>query len=78
MMVYQASDGDDERFISDINKMLLEVGYLELYLGNPYDWIFLYCSKSQEPLTVFREFIHEMYLENEEYIHSLNGNQDKQ
>lgn len=65
---YQAREGDDGRFIDNCNRYLLEAGYPELYIGNPYDWIFLYCSRSEEPLTVFREFIHEMYLENETYI----------
>lgn len=73
LTVYQARPGDDERFTSDANRRLLEVGYPELYLGNPYDWIFLYCCKSEEPLTVFREFIHEMYLENEEVILRVNA-----
>ena len=50
------------------SRRLLEVGYPEFYPGNPYDWIFVYCSMSDEPLTVFREFIHEMYLENEPEI----------
>lgn len=72
MTAYRAKLADDERFIDDINRRLLEVGYLELYLGNPYDWIFVFCSRSEEPLSVFREFIHEMYLENESYIIEMN------
>lgn len=75
MTAYQAKTGDDERFIDDVNRRLLEQGYPELYLGNPYDWVFIYCSRSEEPLTVFREFIHEMYLENEAYIIEMNQKQ---
>ena len=68
MTAYRANVKDDERFINNLNRQLLEAGYQELYLGNPYDWIFLYCSKSEEPLITFREFIHELYLENEDVI----------
>ena len=75
MTAYQAKAGDDERFIDAVNRRLLELGYPELYLGNPYDWIFVYCSRSEEPLPVFREFIHEMYLENEAYIIEMNQKQ---
>lgn len=76
MLAYQAAPGDDGRFIDNMNSRLLEVGYPELYPGNPYDWIFVYCSMSEEPLTVFREFIHEMYLENESNIIKLNEKQN--
>lgn len=76
MMAYQAAPGDDGRFIDNMNSRLLEVGYPELYSGNPYDWIFVYCSMSEEPLTVFREFIHEMYLENESDIIKMNEKQN--
>ena len=76
MMAYQAAPGDDGRFIDNMNSRLLEVGYPELYPGNPYDWIFVYCSMSEEPLNVFREFIHEMYLEKESDIIKLNEKQN--
>lgn len=72
MMSYQVSPGDKDRFIDNMNARLVEVGYPELYLGNPYDWIFVYCSMSDEPLIIFREFIHEMYLENELEIIKMN------
>lgn len=75
MVVYQAGPGDEERFMTDINHRLLEVGYPDLYVGNPYDWIFVYCSMSEEPLTVFREFIHEMYLQKESDIIEMNERQ---
>lgn len=73
LLVYQAEPKDAERFTDALNKQLLDVQYPELYEGNPYDWIFLYCSKSKEPILVFREFIHELYLENEEQIQKANA-----
>ena len=33
----------------------MEAGYPEMYVGNPYDWIFFFCAQDQEPLRLFRE-----------------------
>ena len=52
---YQARPRDGERFVALMNQHLIEAGYTELYLGNPYDWIFLYVAADREPLPVFRE-----------------------
>ena len=41
-------------FVGEMNDMLLECGYEELYWGNPYDWVFLYSSKTESPLVTFR------------------------
>ena len=51
---YTAEQGDGVRCISVMNRCLLEVGYPELYVGNPYDWIFFYAAKHEEPLCAFR------------------------
>lgn len=36
---------------------LYQCGYEPLYVGNPYDWIFLCASKNKEPLSFFRAYI---------------------
>ena len=51
---YEAEQEDGNRCLTSMNQHLLDAGYPELYVGNPYDWIFLYASKSEEPLYVFR------------------------
>ncbi len=51
---YATAPGDAERCIAVMNQHLIESGYSELYVGNPYDWIFFYAAKSDEPLFVFR------------------------
>ncbi len=51
---YTADPGDAERCIAAMNQYLIESGYPELYVGNPYDWIFFYATKREEPLFVFR------------------------
>ena len=51
---YEADAGDAERCISSMNQHMMDSGYPELYVGNPYDWLFFYAAKSEEPLFVFR------------------------
>lgn len=51
---YEAEPEDAKRCLTSMNQHLMDAGYPELYVGNPYDWIFLFASKSEEPLYVFR------------------------
>ena len=57
---YAAEAGDAERCISRMNQHLLDCGYPEMYVGNPYDWIFFYAAKNDEPLNVFRYVFNEL------------------
>ncbi len=50
-----AGEQDGARFIDTVNQYMIETGYPELYVGNPYDWIFFYVSHDCEPLITFRE-----------------------
>lgn len=51
---YTAGPEDADRCISHMDRFLVESGYPELYVGNPYDWIFFYSAKNEEPLPTFR------------------------
>ena len=51
---YEAEPGDADRCITSMNQYLIDSGYPELYVGNPYDWIFFYASKRYAPLYEFR------------------------
>ena len=53
-----------ETYIDEANTSLTDVGYEELYPGNPYDWIFLYSAKKDAPLEFFREMMG-LIMENE-------------
>lgn len=65
---YEAKDGDEGRCTARINHFLVESGYLELYVGNPFDWIFLHSAYQTEPLNIFREFMHTLYLVKEDEL----------
>lgn len=45
---------------SEADSTMLECGYEPLFAGNPYDWIFLSASNTDEPLEFFRSFITEL------------------
>lgn len=51
---YNAAPEDANRCLTSMNQHLIDAGYPELYVGNPYDWIFFFASKSDEPLYAFR------------------------
>lgn len=57
---YEAGPEDDGRCIAGMNRHLTDCGYPELYVGNPYDWLFYYAAKSEEPLFVFRYIWNEL------------------
>ena len=50
-----AGEQDGARFIDTVNRYMIDAGYPELYVGNPYDWLFFYVSHDREPLITFRE-----------------------
>ena len=58
-------EADIEDYTDQLNALLNECGFSMLYYGNPYDWLFLYCTVSENPLDVFRSII-EQVLEEEE------------
>lgn len=53
-------------FISETNDLLYDTGLSNLYSGNPFDWIFLYCSTTHSPLDVFRDLISQVYYQEED------------
>lgn len=60
---------DIEDYIQEINAILFDSGFSKMYYGNPYDWMFLYCSLSENPLDTFRGMIDEVLnYDNESYI----------
>lgn len=46
-------------YIQEMNDRLNEAGLPPLYYGNPFDWLFLYSAKEEDPLAYFREVLAE-------------------
>lgn len=61
---YCATEYECDKCKEAIDNYLIESGYQELYPGNPYDWIFLWSLKDEEPLNAFREYMREVYIAN--------------
>lgn len=49
-----------EDYKREIDVYLDESGFSPLYYGNPYDWLFLYCTLSDRPLDTFRGILEEI------------------
>ncbi len=46
-------------YIQEMNDRLNEAGLPPLYYGNPFDWLFLFSAKEEDPLVCFREVLAE-------------------
>lgn len=57
---WEQKDFDIEDYTEQLNALLNECGFSALYYGNPYDWMFLYCTLSDVPLDVFRGMVSEV------------------
>ena len=55
---------DIDDYTEQLNALLNECGMSLLYYGNPFDWLFLYCTVSERPLDAFRDMI-DLILDNE-------------
>lgn len=64
--LYLATYCDSDRCLDTINRRLLDVGYPELYAGNPYDWLFMWSLNNEHPLEAFRTYMGEVFAVKEE------------
>ena len=62
---WKHTEFDIEDYTEQLNALLNECGFATLYYGNPYDWMFLYCTLSDAPLDVFRGMVSEVLNEEE-------------
>lgn len=58
-----------EEFVDEVDALLLECGYGQLYWRNPYDWMIGYCAKAWDPIDQLRFLIDEFFLDDETVIH---------
>lgn len=47
-------------YTSQLNDLLIKANLSELYYGNPYDWMFLYCTYADRPLDTFHGILAEI------------------
>ena len=47
-----------DEFEDELDQLLAEAGYLQIYKRNPFDWFILYCAAFPDPLERFRDLIH--------------------
>lgn len=53
-------DGGIDDYTDELNNILFDCNYSGLYYGNPFDWLFLFCAQSEQPLDLFRELLAEV------------------
>lgn len=58
---YEKREADLEDYKAQIDDLLIACGLQEMYFGNPYDWMFLYCSIEDNPLDVFRGIVNDAF-----------------
>lgn len=56
---YENEELDFDDYIITMNDILADASLQTLYYGNPYDWLFLYCTLTDAPLDVFRDIMAE-------------------
>ena len=61
---YKIVDEDGDRCIDTINDNLISANYQGLYPGNPYDFLILMATRSEQPLCALREYMHELFYAN--------------
>ncbi len=55
--------GYADDFEAELETVLAECGYLQLYKRNPFDWLILYCAAFPNPLSTFRDVISKYFLD---------------
>lgn len=56
---------DDFRgYVAETNDLLFSCGYPQLYVRNPYDWLFMHCANTPYPLEEFQNAVKRYYLDN--------------
>ena len=53
-------DGGIDDYTDELNNILFDCNCSGLYYGNPFDWLFLFCTQAEQPLDLFRELLVEV------------------
>lgn len=58
---YADVESDIDDYQMQLDSLLFDSNLPTLYYGNPYDWMFLYCSINDRPLDLFRDIMAEAF-----------------
>lgn len=61
-----------DEFVDEMNTVLADCGYVQLYWRNPFDWMIGYCAMSPNPLGTLRDLIEEYYLSDPTVIDQIS------
>lgn len=56
---WEHKECDLDDYTAQLDSLLNDCGFPTLYYGNPYDWVFLFCTLSDTPLDSFRNILAE-------------------
>lgn len=51
-----------DEFVDEMNTVLADCGFVQLYWRNPFDWMIGHCAEKANPLEMLRDLIEEYYL----------------
>ena len=58
-------EADLDDFYYETGLLLSQCGFEQMYARNPFDWLMLYCAKSNDPMDTFRELLMSRFIEME-------------
>lgn len=59
-MQYKEQGATIDDYISQIDDLLINANLPQMYYGNPFDWLFLFCTMEEMPLDTFRSIMAEV------------------
>ena len=54
-------------FADEVDTILAQCGYIQMYWRHPYDWMFGFCASTDEPLDALREIISICYTDVDDF-----------
>ena len=64
--ISEYENGAFDEFVDEMNGILEECGFVQLYWRNPFDWFIGYCAEATNPLYRLKDIIYDLYLSNDE------------
>ncbi len=68
------NNGYYKEFLGEMNMTLIQCGYGEMYIRNPYDWLFAYCASQSDPIGTFNDIMDHYGFAHQKYIEEFDEN----